>query len=100
MERKKIGAFSIFEHLGSGSFGSVYKAFKNTKEDEYYAVKVISKKSCFQSKKMQQLIKNEINVMTRVKHKNVIRLIQYMESKSNFYLVMMFCNQGDLQLKL
>lgn len=40
---KKIKKFNLVEELGSGSFGTVYKAV-DTKTDEIHAIKVMSKK--------------------------------------------------------
>ena len=43
-----------------------------------------------------QKIRKEINILKRLKHKNVIQLYEIMESKSNLYIVMEYCPGGEL----
>ena len=41
-------------------------------------------------------ISNEIEILEKVKHKNLIALRDRMKSDSNFYIVLDYCNGGDL----
>ena len=39
---------------------------------------------------------NEIEIMTEIKDKNVVGLVTATKTMSNYYLVMEFCNGGDV----
>ncbi len=47
---------------------------------------------------VQKLLDTEINIMIKINHPNIIHLHQFLESKNNFYLVVDFCNHGDLEI--
>lgn len=42
-------------------------------------------------------IENEINVLDKVSHENIIKLQEKMRSDKHYYLIVDFCNGGDLQ---
>ena len=43
------------------------------------------------------MLTNEIQIMTDIRHKNVVSLITATKTVSNYYLVLEFCNGGDLE---
>jgi len=47
--------------------------------------------------KFKELIVNEIELMSEISHQNVCRLFTATKTPSNYYLVLEFCNGGDLQ---
>lgn len=40
---------------------------------------------------------NETGIMHTINHPNIMHLYEYMESSSTYYLVINYCNQGDLE---
>ena len=46
--------------------------------------------------KMSKYLENEINILNKIKHKNIVRLEDFIQTKSNFYLIFEFCEGGDL----
>ena len=62
--------------------------------DSDYAVKVIDQ--ALIRDKFKELIVNEIGLMSEIQHPNVCRLYMATKTPSNFYLVLEFCNGGDL----
>ncbi len=42
-------------------------------------------------------MKNEITIMTKINSPNVIKLQDLQRTSNNFYLVMEYCNGGDMQ---
>ena len=34
--------------------------------------------------------------MRKIRHKNIVRLYEFLESEQNYYLVLEYCNRGDL----
>ena len=42
------------------------------------------------------LIKNEIDILKKLMHPNIVRIYEFYESKNSFYLVNEFCPCGEL----
>lgn len=38
-----------------------------------------------------------MSVMSQINHPNVLHLFEYMETNNNYYLVITYCNNGDLE---
>ena len=80
--------------LGKGQYGSVHYGYLRDNPNKYYAVKVIDRKRI--KGKNHELLVNEIEIMTEIQHKNVVGLIAGTKTQTNYYLVMEFCNGGDV----
>lgn len=93
---KKVGDYTLISKLGEGQFGIVYKAV-HQKTKEVYAVKTILKNSINQNPKLRSLFDTEMAVMSKIKHPNILHLYEYLETGNNYYLVLDFCNAGDLE---
>ena len=90
----KITDFKIKREIGSGSFGRVYLATHlKTKVD--YAVKVIDKrnKTNIEGKPYFQ---REIEIMSKIRHPNCVRLFGNFEDENFCYFVMEFIPCGNL----
>ena len=93
---KKVGNYLLVSKIGEGQFGMVYKATdQNT--DEVYAVKAITKSKVNANSKLRKLFDTEMAVMSMIDHPNVLHLHEYLETTNNYYLVIQFCNNGDLE---
>jgi len=77
--------------LGKGTFGIVYEA-KNLIFSSKVAMKVIPKNARMNN----ELIKNEIDILKKLMHPNIVRIYEFYESKNSFYLVNEFCPCGEL----
>ena len=80
--------------IGKGSYGNVYLG-KNTTNNQYYAVKVISKAQ-LQSKVVYQYFNNEIYILKHINHPNIVKYISLIEKKREYWLVIEYCNGGSL----
>ncbi len=38
-----------------------------------------------------------MSVMSKINHPNVMHLFEFMETANNFYLVISYCNSGDME---
>lgn len=65
---------------------------RNKKE---YAIKVVDKRSSYYKTAFNRL-KNEIDVHLQLKHKHIVRMRKSFEDHENLYLVMEYCEGGDL----
>ena len=81
--------------LGRGQYGQVHLSYQKGDSNKIYAVKVIDRKR-IRGQKPHDLLVNEIEIMTEIKDKNVVGLVTATKTMSNYYLVMEFCNGGDV----
>ena len=70
--------------LGSGSFGSVYEA-KNTIFQNTVAMKVIKKDP--NNEIDEQEIKNEIDILKKLSHPNIVKIYEFYISNSHYYKI-------------
>ena len=86
--------YNLLEKIGSGSYGSVFKAF-DVKKKEYRAIKKFKKKY----KTIDACKKEvEVDVLTQLKHPNIIHLRKVIFEEGKLYLIMDLGekNLGDL----
>ncbi|CAH0563500.1 unnamed protein product [Brassicogethes aeneus] len=82
--------------IGHGAFAVVFKGRHKKSPNLTVAIKSITKKSLAKS---QNLLGKEIKILkelTELHHENVVALLDCKESANNVYLVMEYCNGGDL----
>ena len=79
--------------LGTGSFGSVYEA-KNTIFQNVVAMKVINKDP--NNELDEQEIRNEIDILKKLSHPNIVKIYEFYISNSHYYIVTEFCRDGEL----
>ncbi|XP_068994746.1 serine/threonine-protein kinase ULK1a isoform X1 [Embiotoca jacksoni] len=85
--------FSRKDLIGHGAFAVVFKGRHKERRDWEVAVKCINKKNFAKS---QSLLGKEIKILKELKHENIVRLFDYQEIGGCVYLVMEYCNGGDL----
>ena len=79
--------------LGSGSFGSVYKA-ENTIFHNVVAMKVIKKDP--NNELDEEEIRNEIDILKKLSHPNIVKIYEFYISNSHYYIITEFCKEGEL----
>ncbi|CAO4382565.1 unnamed protein product [Caenorhabditis nigoni] len=82
--------------LGHGAFAIVYKGRYVDHHEIPVAIKAIAKKNISKSK---NLLTKEIKILkelSSMKHENVVALLKCTETPTHVYLVMEYCNGGDL----
>ena len=85
--------------LGKGQFGIVYKA-KHEENGDIFAMKTVKKESVMSNQRLKALFDTEIHIMSKIKHPNILHLYEYLETNNNFYLVIDYCNGGDMESHL
>uniref|UniRef100_A0A8C8GVP3 Serine/threonine-protein kinase DCLK2 n=1 Tax=Oncorhynchus tshawytscha TaxID=74940 RepID=A0A8C8GVP3_ONCTS len=86
-ERYKVG-----RTLGDGTFAVVRECVERCTGREY-ALKIINKVKC---RGKEHMIQNEVSILRRIKHPNIVLLIEEMDTYSELYLVMELVKGGDL----
>jgi len=89
--------YEIGKELGRGGF-SIVKEGTDRSTGEKVAVKFIEKK--FVDQEELKLLGREIDIMKKVQHRNVLRLIEIYETDNHLSLVMELVNGGELFYKI
>uniref|UniRef100_A0A8D2NBJ9 Serine/threonine-protein kinase DCLK2 n=1 Tax=Zonotrichia albicollis TaxID=44394 RepID=A0A8D2NBJ9_ZONAL len=87
LEKYKVGKV-----IGDGNFAVVKECVERSTGKEF-ALKIIDKAKCCGK---EHLIENEVSILRRVKHPNIIMLVEEMDTPSELYLVMELVKGGDL----
>ena len=84
----------LTKSLGKGSFGEVFLTTKKGSK-VLYATKRLDRAFSEKPENMKRLA-NEINILKRIKHPNIVGLIDLKKTKTHIYIITEFCNGGSL----
>ncbi|XP_054715170.1 serine/threonine-protein kinase unc-51-like [Uloborus diversus] len=95
---EKIGEYeySTKDLIGHGAFAIVFKGRHQKNHEDVVAIKCVPKGKLGKS---QPLIGKEIKILqelTKLQHQNVVALLECVDSPKNLYIVIEYCNGGDL----
>lgn len=86
--------WNILEKMGDGAFSNVYRASDTTGQWGEVAIKVVRK---FEMNSQQRAnILKEVQIMRQLDHPNIVKLIDFSESKQYYYIVLELCPGGEL----
>ena len=90
----QVDDLTLTKSLGKGAFGEVFLTQKKGSK-ELFATKRLDR--AFSEKPENiKLLSNEITLLKKINHPNIVRLIDLKKTKSHCYIVMEYCNGGDL----
>ncbi|XP_043932238.1 serine/threonine-protein kinase ULK3-like [Protopterus annectens] len=97
----KLEEFILTERLGSGTYATVYKAYRKARggevsevnRREVVAIKCVSKKTL--NKASVENLLTEIEILKAVRHPHIVELKDFQWDSENIYLIMEFCAGGD-----
>eukprot|EP00002_Diphylleia_rotans_P012236 TRINITY_DN2395_c0_g1_i1.p1 TRINITY_DN2395_c0_g1~~TRINITY_DN2395_c0_g1_i1.p1 ORF type:complete len:324 (+),score=82.00 TRINITY_DN2395_c0_g1_i1:54-1025(+) len=87
-----VRKYEVLEKLGSGSF-AVVKAVREKATGQKYALKIVNKKSADAD---MESLEREMQIMTLIKHPNIVQLKEIYESPAKLFIVMEFAEGGEL----
>ncbi|XP_062228912.1 alpha-amylase type B isozyme-like [Phragmites australis] len=90
------GNFAEENKLGRGGFGPVYRGYL-ADQDRHVAIKVLSPGSSVQGRKEFEA---EVTIVSRLKHRNLVRLIGWCDSRKGLLLVYELVAEGSLDRHL
>ncbi|KAH8295331.1 hypothetical protein KR018_009993 [Drosophila ironensis] len=93
MSLPRITDFEILEKLGAGSYATVYKV-RHKKHRTYHAIKYVEMSTLSQTSR-ENLI-TEIRLLRDLKHKYIVQLQDFFWDDKNIYIVLEYCNAGNL----
>ncbi|XP_048233648.1 serine/threonine-protein kinase ATG1a isoform X2 [Ricinus communis] len=88
-----VGDYILGPRIGSGSFAVVWLSRHRNSGTEV-AVKEIDKKLL--SPKVSESLLKEISILSTINHPNIIRLFESIENEDRIFLVLEYCDGGDL----
>lgn len=94
-KNKKIDKYSFgTDVIGKGGYGVVYKGL-NTETGEFVAIKQIAIDKC--SKEQLENLMQEIDLLRKLEHFNIIKYVDHKQTKNNLYIIMEYAPNGSLQ---
>ena len=85
--------------LGKGAFGEVYLTSRKGDDKKKYATKKIDREEVEKGEGIKYL-KNEIIILQYLRHPNIVRFEEVKKTKKHYYIVMEYCNGGELSKAL
>ena len=80
--------FEIIQEIGKGAFSTIYKV-KSKENNNIYCLKQINTKKTKDKE-------NEIKILSNLNHPNLIKYFFSFYNSENIYIIMEFCEYGDL----
>ncbi|KAG9510623.1 Calcium/calmodulin-dependent protein kinase type 1 [Fragariocoptes setiger] len=85
--------YEFKDRLGTGAFSEVYLAENRQDSRDLVAIKCIDKKAL---RGKEDSLENEIKVLRKLKHKNIVQLLDIYDDRTTVYLVMQLISGGEL----
>ena len=85
--------YQVLEQMGEGAFSVVYKAIHLPTGKEV-AIKILRKFQMDQQQK--QSVLKEVTIMRQLKHPNIVRFIEFIDSPIYYYIVQELASGGEI----
>lgn len=92
MPDELLNNYEIGDEIGYGHYALV-RAVKDINTGYDFALKIIDLKKCIGKENM---IENELDILRKIKHQNIVKLIEEYKSDEFVYLIMEYLKGGDL----
>ena len=93
-KNQKLAHFVLGEKLGQGTFGFVRLA-THSLTGEKVAIKILDKEKIIKEKDKYRL-KNEIKILKKLRHNNIVQLYGVIDTKLSINLIMEYCEGEEL----
>ncbi|KAL4928865.1 serine/threonine protein kinase ATG1 [Aspergillus undulatus] len=88
-----IGKYTRMDHIGKGSFATVYRGV-HTRSRSFVAIKSVNLGKL--NKKLKDNLALEIDILKGLVHPHIVALLDCLETRTHIHLVMEYCALGDL----
>ena len=89
-----LSDYNIRGIIGKGTF-SIVKLGEHKKTKEKVAIKILQKNKILNKEDLIR-IEREIGILKSLKHPNIIKIHRIEEDDKRFYIIMEFCENGEL----
>ena len=93
-KNKIIDDYIIKDTIGKGTFSTV-KLGEHIKTKQKVAIKILNKDKIKENEDLLR-VKREIKILSMMDHPNIIKTYKITESPKNYYIIMEYCNGGEL----
>ncbi|KAI3682810.1 hypothetical protein L1987_83091 [Smallanthus sonchifolius] len=97
-EKPLFGKYEVGRLLGYGAFAKVYHA-RDVHTERSVAIKAINKQRIIKGG-LTANVKREISIMRRLRHPNIVRLLEVLANKKKIFFVLEFAKGGELFAKV
>lgn len=90
--------FEVIKHLGKGAFGQVLEVVEK-RTQKHYALKIMEKKGMLEQKNSKIYVQHAVmekQIMTDMRHRNIVQLHYAFQTSSKLYMVIDLCPGGTL----
>ncbi|XP_047955215.1 CBL-interacting serine/threonine-protein kinase 11-like [Salvia hispanica] len=98
-ENALFNKYEVGKLLGCGAFAKVYHA-RDVATGRSVAIKVINKSRLNNNVVLENNIKREISIMSRLRHPNIVKLYEVLATKRKIFFVLEFVKGGELFAKV
>ncbi|GAB0137366.1 hypothetical protein EsDP_00005634 [Epichloe bromicola] len=91
-DRPDGASYQVGKLLGKGGFAICYSG-QNVATKQKYALKIVK---CRMPPKMEQKFQTELQIHSKMKHKNIVQFFRAFSFNNCTYLVLELCNNGSL----
>ena len=87
--------YDIRDTLGNGTFATVKTGIHKV-SGEKFAIKIIDKQKFLLNARRKDALMDEVNVLTKVSHENIIKIYEMFETAKSLYLVLELVTGSNL----
>lgn len=88
---KQVDNYLIDRHVRKGTYGELWRG-RDVNSGEAVALRVVRRSAAAE----MQRLRREVQILRRLSHGNIVRLLDLKKTPARFYLVLEFCPGGDL----
>uniref|UniRef100_UPI00398E73CF aurora kinase A-like n=1 Tax=Pristiophorus japonicus TaxID=55135 RepID=UPI00398E73CF len=98
VKKWSIDNFDIGRPLGKGKFGNVYLA--RERDSQFILALKMLFKSQLEKENVEHQLRREIEIQSRLKHPNILRLYNYFFDRTRIYLILEYAPRGAAEIWL
>jgi len=92
----KLKDYLFLNRIGVGNYSEVWKAVEVATKN-VCAIKMLDNQQIQNQPKVLELLKSEIRILKSINSENVVRLYDSFFEQNHYYLVMEYCDGGDVE---
>jgi len=96
---KRVGPYKLMQELGGGAYGQVYKCI-DTRNQEIRAIKKVELPRQPNPLSPDRSLRKEAEILKKFDSDYIIKCYGDMETENNYYIVLEYCDGGNLKAKI
>ena len=96
-EVKQVEKYVITKQIGFGKQGCTFQSYHIDNKDKLLCAKRIDRELIEQDQHTRELFQREAQIIRKLKHPNIVQILDVVKSKNWFYIITEYCNGGTLE---